>query len=384
MVTRRIASTGRDRSVVRFGFNYSGTGIADSATSQLQTSMRLLIAASGTGGHLFPALAVAQQLDSCAIEWLGVPHRLEHSLVPAAYPLHTVAVEGFQTRFSLKTLRITQQLLASVFQVKKLLRERQIGAVFTTGGYIAAPAILAARLQGIPVLLHESNALPGKVTRWFSPLCSLVALGFQEAAPYLPTGKTVWTGTPVRSEFYRPQSLDLPIPEAAPLIVVVGGSQGAVAVNQLVRQCAPQWLEAGAYVVHLTGDRDGDASSFEHPHYIALPFYENMAGLLQRANLAVSRAGAGTLTELAISQTPALLIPYPYAAEDHQTINAAAFVAAGAATVYPQNRLTSDRLTTEVLELLRSPQQLQEMAAKMATLAVPDSGERLAALVMSA
>jgi len=343
--------------------------------------MRLLIAASGTGGHLFPALAVAQQIEGCAIEWLGVPNRLEQDLVPDRYPLHTVAVEGFQTRFNLKTLRIARQLAAAIFQVKRLLRERQMTAVFTTGGYIAAPAILAARLQGIPVLLHESNALPGKVTRWFSPLCNLVALGFQEAAEYLPAGRTVWTGTPVRSSFYRPQPLDLPVPDGPPLIVVAGGSQGAVAVNELVRQCAPRWLETGAYLVHLTGDRDPDAGTFEHPHYIALPFYDNMAGLLQRANLAISRAGAGTLTELAISQTPALLIPYPYAADDHQTVNAAAFVNAGAARVYAQDQLTRDRLAAEVLQLLRSPSQLQQMAEKMSALAVPNSAERLVALL---
>ena len=305
---------------------------------------RILIAASGTGGHLFPALAVAEQLEDCQIEWLGVPNRLERSLVPECYPLHTVPVEGFQGRLRLKTLKIIWNLIASVFQVKRLLKTRKIDLVFTTGGYIAGPAILAARWQGLPVILHESNFIPGKVTRWFSPLCQTVALGFQGTAKYLSRTRTIWTSTPVRAQFCQPQPLDLPIPPDVPLIIVAGGSQGAVTVNQLVRQCVPTWAETGAYIVHLTGERDPEADSLHHPHYFSLPFYENMAGLLQRANFAISRAGAGTLTELAATGTPALLIPYPFAAEDHQTYNAKAFAEAGAALVCRQGELTPQKL----------------------------------------
>ncbi|MBZ8180579.1 undecaprenyldiphospho-muramoylpentapeptide beta-N-acetylglucosaminyltransferase [Oscillatoria salina] len=346
-----------------------------------KTPIPLLIAASGTGGHLFPALAVAEKLTDYQIEWLGVPDRLETRLVPESYPLHTIAVEGFQERFGLNTLRIFQRLAGSIRQVRRLLKERQIELVFTTGGYIASPTILAARSLGLPVILHESNALPGKVTRWFAPFCTSVALGFSEAAQYLPRSRTVWVGTPVRSIFLTPQQLDLPIPESAFLIVVVGGSQGAVAVNQMVRECAPAWFAAGAYLIHLTGDRDPDVHLLEHPQYLSLPFYENMAALLQRANLAISRAGAGTLTELAVSKTPAILIPYPYAAEDHQAYNAAVFQSAGAALVYPQAQLTPEILKTQVLELIANPAQLAQMAQQATDLAVTDSSDRLAKLL---
>lgn len=342
---------------------------------------KLLIAASGTGGHLFPALAVAPQLQDYQIEWLGVPDRLEKTLVPVNYPLHTIPVEGFQQGLSFKSFKVVQRLISSVFQVQKLLRELQIDAVLTTGGYIAAPTILAARLQGLPVLLHESNALPGKVTRWFSPWCHTCALGFQISARYLPRANTVWVSTPVRSSFLTPQHLDFPIPESAPLIVVVGGSQGAVAVNQLVRHCAPTWFEVGAYVVHLTGDRDPEADSLQHPQYFSMPFYDNMAALLQRANLAISRAGAGTLTELAITKTPSILIPYPYAAEDHQAVNAQVFADAGAAMIYRQESLTNQLLKSKVLELLQSPTQLETMVEQAGSLAVADSAKQLADLV---
>lgn len=342
---------------------------------------RLLIAASGTGGHLFPAIATATQLLDYEIEWLGVPDRLETQLVPSQYPLHTIAVEGFQQRFGLGTLRVLGGLTASVLKVRRLLQQNQFRGVFTTGGYIAAPALVAARSLGLPTILHESNALPGKVTRWLSPWCSTVALGFEAAAAYLPRAKTLCVGTPVRSQFFHPEAItDLPIPPDVPLIVVVGGSQGAVAVNRLIRQAAPTWIERNIWVVHLTGENDPDAKSLIHPHYFSLPFYSNMAGLLQRATLAVSRAGAGTLTELAIAQTPAILIPFPFAAEDHQTYNAAVFEQAKAAIVFRQADLTPELLTQQVLDLLEGDR-LASMKQATANLAVSDSAERLANLI---
>ena len=344
---------------------------------------RLLVAASGTGGHLFPALAVAEALSDYEIEWLGVPNRLETELVPECYPLNTVAVEGFQTGLSLKSLKIALGLIASVFKVRKLIKQKQIDAVFTTGGYIAAPAILAARLENKPAILHESNFIPGKVTRFLSSYCSAIAIGFEGTAQYLPKVTTEYVSTPVRSQFLSPQPLDLPIPSDALLIVVAGGSQGAVAVNKLVRQVASSWLEQGVYIVHLTGTKDPDANSLEHPHYISLPFYDNMAGLFQRANLAISRAGAGTLTELAITGTPAILIPYPYAAEDHQTYNAKVFSNAGAAVVYQQSELTPEILESQVTEWLQQPEKLSQMATQAQSLAMVDSAERVASLIKS-
>ncbi len=346
------------------------------------TPIKLLIAASGTGGHLFPAIAVAEQLSDYQIEWLGVPNRLETQLVPSQYPLNTVAVEGFQQKLGLATFKIVTRLIGSIFEVRKLLKKGNFQGVFTTGGYISAPSVIAARSLGIPVIFHESNVLPGKVTRTFSRFCNVVAIGFESAAKYLPNVKTIYTGTPVRSQFRLQQlPLELQIPENVPLIVVFGGSQGAVAVNQLVRECVPVWCAAGAWVVHLTGDKDPDAGSLNHPQYLTMPFYDNMAALLTRANLAISRAGAASLTELAVTATPAILIPYPYAAENHQFFNAEVFAKAGAALVFNQSELTQPLLESEVLNLLNSPQQLEVMAEKSKSIAIFDSAERLAALV---
>ncbi|NET47967.1 MAG: undecaprenyldiphospho-muramoylpentapeptide beta-N-acetylglucosaminyltransferase [Merismopedia sp. SIO2A8] len=364
------------------------------------TRKRLLIAASGTGGHLFPAIATASHIVSLHanidIEWLGVPDRLEVRLVPSQYPLHTITVQGFQKPLGLGTIKTAWRLGKAIFDVRQLLTTKAFDGVLTTGGYIAAPSILAARSLGLPTILHESNALPGKVTRWLSPWCSRVAIGFDAAASYLPKAETLCVGTPVRPQFQpsfvangdtghdpTPVPLaDLAIPKDVPLIIVVGGSQGAVSVNQMVRQSAPAWLKAGFWIVHLTGDNDPDAATLSHPHYIVRPFYDDMASLLRRADLAVSRAGAGTLTELAITRTPSILIPYPYAAEDHQTYNAAIFGAAGAATVYQQKDLTADVLQEQVLSILQSSDRLTQMADAAEGLAIADSAEQLANSVL--
>lgn len=351
-----------------------------------ESSTRLLVAASGTGGHLFPAIATAEALaaDRYTIEWLGVPDRLETTLVPTHFPLHTVKLAGLQGRPGISTLRLGGQLAQATWQVRRLLRQGEFAGVFTTGGYIAAPAILAARSLGLPAVLHESNALPGKVTRWLSPWCSAVALGFDTAAHYLPKADTVVVGTPVRAEFLDPEPAPLTdptIPDGVPLILVVGGSQGAVAVNQLVRQAAPAWLDAGAWIVHQTGSNDPDAASFNHPHYIHRPFFGSMAALLRRTTLAIGRAGAGTLTELAVTGTPAILVPYPFAAENHQAFNAKAFAAAGAAVMAEQATLTAAELQNQVLALLQDPQRLEQMATAARQLAVKDSAEQLATII---
>ncbi len=343
--------------------------------------VKLLIAASGTGGHLFPAIATANQLKDYHIEWLGVPNRLETKLVPSQYPLHTISVEGFQQKLGLGTFKILSGLIGSILQVRHILKRGEFQGLFTTGGYIAAPAIIAARSLGLPVILHESNVLPGKVTRWFSRLCNIVAIGFESGAKYLPSGKTVYVGTPVREEFLFAQSLDLPIPENVPVIAVVGGSQGAVAVNQLVRKCIPAWVETGAWIIHQTGENDPDAFSVEHPQYFPMTFYHNMAGLFQRANLVISRAGAGSLTELAVTHKPSILIPYPYAADNHQAYNAEVFSNQNAALVFTQSELTEEKLQTEVFELLKSSEKLEKMAVGAESLAVKDSAKKLASLV---
>ena len=344
---------------------------------------KLLIAASGTGGHLFPALAVAQQLADYDIEWLGVPNRLETSLVPSKYTLHTIDIEGFQTSLGVKTVFVMFKMLKAIAKTYQLVKKRKIDLIFTTGGYIAAPAIIAAKMAKIPVIIHESNYIPGKVTKLFGSWCHYVAIGFTETKKYLPKANTKWVSTPVREEFLSPQNLELNISEDATLIVAMGGSQGAVALNKLIRQSAPRLLEKGAYIVHLTGKNDPEVGTFQHSHYLEMPFYDQMGALLQRANLAISRSGAGALTELAITKTPAILIPYPFAAEDHQFYNGQEFVNGEAALMFRQENLTADTLGEKALDLLQDQKKLRKMSENAGNLALVDSSAILAEIIVA-
>ncbi|APB34626.1 N-acetylglucosaminyltransferase, MurG [Gloeomargarita lithophora Alchichica-D10] len=344
---------------------------------------KLLIAASGTGGHLFPALAVAQALPDWPIEWLGVPERLENQLVPqATYPLHRVRLSGLPGGLNGRTLKVLAELLVATWQVRRLLQSGGFDRVFTTGGYIAAPAILAARSLGIPVVLHESNALPGKVTRWLGRWCAVVALGFAAAQVHLPKLKTLVVGTPVRPDFQQIlATAGNEIPHTAFVLLITGGSQGAVSLNRVVRACVPAWLERGWWVVHQTGDQDPECGKFSHPQYIERAFFPDMAAWMGRANLVIARAGAGTLSELTLLHKPAILIPYPWAAENHQQYNADIFARQGAAVVMPQADLTAAVLDTLLTELAAHPERLAQMGQAMSALAVPDSAQRVAGVL---
>ncbi|MFM9046144.1 MAG: UDP-N-acetylglucosamine--N-acetylmuramyl-(pentapeptide) pyrophosphoryl-undecaprenol N-acetylglucosamine transferase, partial [Cyanobium sp.] len=313
----------------------------------------LLIAASGTGGHLFPALAVAEALPAdWRVLWLGVPDRLEQTLVPSTYVLHTVRAGGLQGK-GLRKLANLAQLLGATFPTRQLIRSQGVDVVFSTGGYIAAPAILAARWCRVPVVLHESNAIPGKVTRLLGRHCTRVALGLPQAADRLPGCRPMVTGTPVRHAFLEPAPLPDWVPRGpGPLVLVMGGSQGALRLNRMVRPLIPQLAAAGCRVVHLTGSQDPEAGQFQLEGVVERPFSDELPGLLQHVDLAISRAGAGSLSELAVSGTPTLLVPFPQASDRHQDANAAAAAAVGAAVIVWQHPPEHPALAQAIWRLL--------------------------------
>ena len=351
---------------------------------------RLLIAASGTGGHLFPALAVAEAMETTgSVRWLGVPDRLETSLVPERFGLITVKAGGLQGRGLKKLVQLIRLLWASV-SVRRVIQRESIDAVFTTGGYIAAPAILAARWCGIPVVLHESNAIPGRVTRLLGRLCSAVAIGLPAAAKRIPGSRPVVTGTPVRAAFLTPQPLPAWVPQGeGPLLVVMGGSQGAVGLNRMVRAILPNLLDQGCRVVHLTGGNDPEINKLRHPKLAERRFSDEIPGLLQHADLAISRAGAGSLSELAVCGTPSVLVPFPQAADHHQDANAACAASFGAAVIVHQHDPNHPVLANTVERLLEArlghpnanPHLLQQMQKGMEQLAERDADQQLASLL---
>jgi len=353
---------------------------------------RLLIAASGTGGHLFPALAVAEALPAdWSVQWLGVPDRLERELVPSRFPLHTVKAGGLQGRGLRKLLNLLR-LLAATRSVRRLIRRERIDVVFSSGGYIAAPGVLAARWCGIPVVLHESNAIPGRVTRLLGRLCSRVAVGLPAAAERLPRCRPLLTGTPVRRDFLEPATAPDWLPGGqGPLLVVMGGSQGAVGLNRMVRPLLERLSASGVRVVHLTGSSDPDAGGTLPAGVVERPFCQEMAGLLQHSDLAISRSGAGALSELAVCGTPAILVPFPAAADRHQDANAAAAAALGAAVIVEQHGPEQPTLERTLWRLLGPrlrgnpdvADPLSAMAGGMEQLAVRDADQRLAQVLMA-
>tara|TARA_Y100001968_G_scaffold32374_1_gene24934 strand:+ start:989 stop:2047 length:1059 start_codon:yes stop_codon:yes gene_type:complete len=330
---------------------------------------RLLIAASGTGGHIYPALSFAESLSSSwEIEWLGVPNRLEIDLVPKKYNLIKLKVGGLQGNFFRKIFDLCKLLLASI-QVSILLRQKKFNVIFTTGGYISAPCILGAKMTGIPILLHESNAIPGKVTRLLGRFCDHVALGIPSTSEYLLECKTSFTGTPVRSEFFLKQSL----PNWAPsgegvLIVVMGGSQGAIKLNEMVRQILPWLLDKGCRVILLTGKNDcfyKDLDKFNtHSNLVVKQFSDQIPALLRNADLAISRAGAGAICELMVTKTPSILIPLPNSADQHQELNAAYMASYGGAVIVHQHDPSKDILKNTISNLIDS-NSLSEMKSNM-------------------
>ena len=351
---------------------------------------KLLIAASGTGGHIFPALAVAEALPSSwEVIWLGVPYRLETKLVSDKYHLETIRVGGLQGN-KFRKLFLFFQLVLSTLRVWNLIRNEKINVVFTTGGYIAAPTILSSFILGVPILLHESNAEPGRVTKLLGRFCRIVAIGFSSASSKLKECKTTFTGTPVRNSFFS--SLQLPnwVPKYdGPLIVIIGGSQGAIGLNKMVRYITPQLLDLGCRIVHLTGDNELDYQKISHPNYVERAFVNDIPALLQNADLAISRAGAGAISELAICGTPAILVPYPQAKDHHQDVNAFSAASTGAAVIVRQHEPEDQSLLRVVMHLLKyrlegksdKQDQLYLMKSAMKNLAVFNSEKKLIEII---
>ena len=242
------------------------------------------------------------------------------------------------------------------------------------------------------MVLHESNAIPGRVTRLLGRFCSAVAIGLPAAAKRIPGCQPVLTGTPVRSSFLAPQALPSWVPHGAgPLLVVMGGSQGAVGLNRMVRAALPALLEQGCRVVHLTGDNDPDIEQLQHPQLLERRFSNEIPGLLQHADLAVSRAGAGSISELAVCGTPAVLVPFPQAADKHQEANAACAASLGAAVIVHQHEPDQPTLLNTVQRLLAvrfgqsdsATDPLAQMREGMQALAERDAERQLATLLQA-
>jgi len=310
----------------------------------------LLVAASGTGGHIFPALAVSKEVeDEWNIHWLGVRQRLDAEFIPKKYNLRTLNIKTPRKNIFLFYQYI--EILLSTFQIIRILKEKKINLVFTTGGYISAPTIVASKLLKIPIIIHESNLIPGMVTKYFGFLCNYVFLGFKKTNSYLRNCKTIVTGTPLRDQFYKSHPVPEWVPKGkGPLLIVIGGSQGAKAINQIINESLEFLMKKQFRIVHIIGEYNQKSLHFKNAkNYVQKKFTSEIPALIQNCDLVISRSGAGTINELIETEKPSILIPYPYSKNNHQEKNAIILAENGGSILMNQNKI-SKKFFEETLE----------------------------------
>jgi UDP-N-acetylglucosamine--N-acetylmuramyl-(pentapeptide) pyrophosphoryl-undecaprenol N-acetylglucosamine transferase len=343
----------------------------------------MLFMAGGTGGHVFPALAVADVLRDrgCDIAWLGSDQGIENRLVPAAgYPLHTVAVRGVRGGGVVGRLLAPFMVLASVLAAWRIVRRLRPVVAIGFGGYASGPGALAARLAGVPLVIHEQNARPGLTNRLLAPLARQVLQGFPAAFQ----GRAMTTGNPVRSVITA-----LPAPatryaaHTGPLrILITGGSQGALALNRQLPAALTTALQGIEFEVrHQTGrGRVEEASSSWANQAVKVTlteFIEDMAEAFAWADLVICRSGASTVSEVAAAGVAALFIPLPTAVDDHQTHNARWLSDQDAAVLLPQSSLDADNLRLRLVGLTQRSA-LAAMAERARALAISSSATKVA------
>jgi len=358
--------------------------------------VRVVIAGGGTGGHLFPALAVHEALQrsrpGTRTLFVGAATGLEAAILPrlghAFHGLPVRQVKGASWGGKAKALL---GLPSVVREAGRLLREFQAEAVLGVGGYASFPTVLAARLRRIPTVLHEQNAYPGLANRWLGRLASAVAVSFPRAAGFFPAARVEVTGNPVRADIRpgdaREARLRLGLSPRRFTIFIFGGSQGAHRLNEGSMQALPLLTADREQIqfLHGTGERDLAAvrQAYAHGGFEARAeaFFQDMATAYQAADFVIGRAGASTVFELAAVGKPALLVPYPFAANDHQRLNAEAAIAAGAAWLVPDGYCDGRRIAASIQAAREKPEQLRRMGEAAQKLARPDAAERIVALL---
>ena len=345
--------------------------------------MRLLIAGGGTGGHLFPGVAVAEELRArdpdATIRFVGTRRGIEARVLPdLGWDLKFIEVSGLKTVGVLGALRGVFRLPRALWQARRVVKEFRPDAVIGVGGYASGPVVLMARLRRIRTAILEQNSIPGLTNKILGRVAQRVFIAFGGSQRFFKPAKTVLAGNPVRRDLLQKLLAAQPAAHDRVHVLVCGGSQGAIAVNDLASQALISLArETPLAIIHQTGEKDLAATT---ERYRAAgvtaechAFIKDMASAYQAADLVIGRAGATTVAELAITGKPAVFIPYPFAADDHQTLNAREMADAGAALVFPQSELTADKLADALRPLLAEPTRRAEMGSKMKALARPEA-----------
>jgi UDP-N-acetylglucosamine--N-acetylmuramyl-(pentapeptide) pyrophosphoryl-undecaprenol N-acetylglucosamine transferase len=349
--------------------------------------MKLMILAGGTGGHVYPALAVADYLRTRGhqIVWMGAPDSFEARVVGAqGIPMRYIRVAGLRGKGVMRLLAAPLQLLRALLQAARAIREERPDAVLGMGGFVAGPGGVASWLLRRPLLIHEQNAAPGLTNRWLARIARIVLEAFPGS---LPNARTI--GNPVRRGFAElppaPQRLEH---DGPPRLLVVGGSQGARALNEQVPQALALLAPVERPDVRHQAGRTLDVAQRA---YAAAgvearidAFIDDMPAAMAWADLVVCRAGASTVAELSAAGCASLLVPFPHAVDDHQTRNAEYLLRAGAAALLPEREVTPAQLAALLRELLGDRLRLRRMGEAARAAAWPDATERIAVACLEA
>lgn len=350
--------------------------------------------AGGTGGHIFPALSIAERLqrDGVEVHWLGSDAGLERQLVgKTAIPLHLISARGLRGKGPLRLLLAPLMMLRSTFQALRVLVRVDPDCVLGMGGFVTGPGGIAARLSRRPLLIHEQNAVPGITNRLLAPLAARVLEAFP--GTFKPSARTVMVGNPVRRIIVQAANGTRPGRQGLLRVLVLGGSQGAQAINEVIPATLIRWpIETRPQVLHQAGS---SKQSGTEARYLQLSietgadvrvveFIDDMAAAYQWADLVVCRSGASTVAEIAVAGLPAVLIPYPHHKDQQQLKNARWLADAGAAIILEQQDLTPARLGDLLVELNEDREKLAAMSAAAARVAVFDADTRIAGYCLEA
>src|SRR3984885_7960127 len=355
--------------------------------------MRAILAGGGTGGHVIPALAIANELKknyAAEVLFIGTARGIENRLVPAAgYPLQLVRVGALKNVSLMTRAKTAFDLPRAVWDASRMLNEFAPDVVIGVGGYASGPAMLAAVVKHIPTLAFEPNVVPGFANRVVARFVSGAAVHFEETAKYFRDAEV--TGVPVRQAFFEIPALEIKKKRAGtPTVLVFGGSQGAHAINEAMIRCLPELLRQapGIHIIHQTGERDYNDALAAYQSLIStagesaevFKFIEDMPAAFARADLVVCRSGASTVAEITAAGKPAIFVPFPRAADDHQRVNAEALARVGAAVVVEESKLEGVWLAETIAALLGDSRRLHVMSEAARGLAHPNAARDIAGM----
>ncbi|BAU27490.1 UDP-N-acetylglucosamine-N-acetylmuramylpentapeptide N-acetylglucosamine transferase [Aneurinibacillus soli] len=349
--------------------------------------MNIVISGGGTGGHIYPALALIQEIKQhepdSRVLYIGTERGLEANLVPKeGVPFESVYITGFKRSLSFENVKTILRFFKATSRAKKLIRDFKPDVVVGTGGYVCGPVVYAGHSLGIPTLIHEQNVIPGLTNKFLSRYTERVAVTFEGSAPHFPAEKTVITGNPRASEVVRANGeaglASLGVPAGKKYVLIVGGSRGAKAINDAVIQLVPHLREHVDYhIVYVTGEvhyeQTVKAIGDVPPNMTIRPFIYNMPEVLAGVDLIVNRAGASFLAEITALGLPSILIPSPYVTNNHQEKNGRWLEEQGAACVILESELSGKTLMESIDSILKDESRARTMSVASRSLGQPDA-----------